>query len=438
MMSRTGSIMPDSFRGLRRRIGISLVLTGLGMAPQILPLEGADWNEFRGPSGRGIDPQANPPIQWMPGGWVGWRTPVPGKGWSSPVYQKNRLVLTTAEAGSEGRIALNVLCFDLSNIKLLWKKEVFSAQESSVKHDKNSHASATPYLSEDRIFAHFGPLGTACLDFEGEILWRQSSLGYASVHGNGSSPVLVGDRLIFHADGQSDPAIIALDADSGSVVWKQIRETEATRKFSFSTPLLVRVDGRPEIVSPASGAVFGYSPVHGNELWRVDYGQGYSVVPRPVASEDSVFVASGFGRPKVMSIRLGGRGNLSGSHVNWETSRSGPKTPSMLFFEGRLYFVSDGGIVSSYQAGSGKLVWQDRIKGNVSASPIIAGRRIYLSTEEGRVFVLKTGDQFEVVAQNDMKERIFASPAVDGDALIIRTESHLYRITAEGEGRRFF
>lgn len=392
----------------------------------------SNWIQFRGNDGQGVSLEGDPPISWDSDKNIRWRVSVAGNGWSSPTIKDGRLYLTSALTAAEGgKGRLQLLCFDFESGELVWAKDIFDLPSEGVKHDKNTHASSTPYLGNDRIYAHFGHFGTACLDMAGKILWKQESLQYEPVHGNGGSPVVIEDKLVFNSDGKSDPVIIALDIETGEVVWRRKRTTDATRKFSFSTPLLVSASGETQIVSAASGAVFAYAPKDGRELWRVDYGQGYSVVPRPVSGHGHVYVATGFGRPNVLAIRQGGQGNVTDSNITWETSRSGPKTPSMLLYKDDLYYVSDGGIVSCVKALSGDRVWQDRIKGNVSSSPIIAGGRIYVGTEEGILYVLETGDQFRQLAANDFGERIFASPAISGDSLIVRTESYLYRIESK-------
>lgn len=410
------------------------LVSGLLMyEPQVIQGEvsSSDWIQFRGNQGLGLA-DGNPPIHWDETENVLWQESLPGSGWSSPVIKDERIYLTAAVDGeSEPADELSVFCYDFSSGKLLWRRGLFTLPSDGVKHSKNSHASATPVIGDGRVYVHFGHYGTACVSSGGEVIWKQESLAYEPVHGNGGSPVLVGNRLIYSADGKRKPVLIALDSESGALLWKRPRVTGATRKFSFSTPTVVPLGDGHEIVSAASGAVFGYDPVDGREKWRVDYGQGYSVVPRPVYGKGHVYVATGFGRPKVMAIRLGGSGNVTESHVVWETSRSGPKTPSMLLHEDLLYYVSDGGIVSCVEALTGDPIWQDRIKGNVSSSPVIAGGRIYVGTEEGVVYVLATGREFRQLAANDFGERIFASPAVSDNALIIRTESTLYRIESK-------
>ncbi len=387
------------------------------------------WSQFRGDEGQGVARTGNPPIHWSQTENIRWRRPVPGSGWSSPVVLDEKIYLTSAILDEKAQpTSLQVLCYKADSGKTLWTNDVLSLTGTHNKHQKNSHASPTPIVSEGRVYAHFGHHGTVCLDTAGKVVWKQTSLPYAPLHGNGSSPILVGNKLIFSADGLENPALIALDKNSGRLAWKQIRRTAAARKFSFATPSLFTMNGRQEIVSPASGAVIAYAPADGRELWRVDYGQGYSVVPKPLFAHGHIYITTGFQRADLLAIQSGGSGNITDSHITWKTSRSVPKTPSMVVFRQELYYISDTGMASCVNALTGKSHWQERIRGNVSASPVVAGGRLYISTEEGRVHVLKTGRKFEALASNNLDERIFASPAVIGDALIIRTESHLYRV----------
>ena len=401
------------------------LLGAIGLATAVSGSTLREWTEFRGANGSGFVEEANPPVRWSNEDNVLWRSPVAASGWSSPVVKNDRIFFTGADQETG---ALIVFCYALDSGRELWAEEVLKMPSNRPKHKKNTDASSTPCLAENRVFAHFGHFGTVCLDFDGNVIWKQTGLQYSPVHGNGSSPVLVDDLLVYHADGNKNPQIVALHQDTGKVVWSVERRTDADKKFSFCTPSLVERDGRKILISPASGAVFAYDPKNGSELWRVEYGQGFSVVPRPVIGLNHAFIASGFMRPNVMAIRLGGEGDVSDSHVTWETSRGGPNTPSMVLSKERLYFVSDGGIVSCVEALTGKRIWQERITGNVSSSPIIAGDRLYLGTEEGVMYVLRAGDTFETIATNDFDERIFATPAVIGDTLVVRTDAALYRI----------
>ena len=264
------------------------------------PDKTAEWPQFRGPTGQGVSDAAGVPTEWGAGKNVAWKVTVPGRGWSSPVLAGGKVYLTTA-AGDRGQVALYAVCLDAATGKVLWDTEVFRPDPNTARgHQKNSPASATPFVTADRLYVHFGPMGTAALDLSGKILWRQTGIKYASVHGNGGSPVLVNDTLIFSCDGSRDPFLAALDAKTGEVKWKTPRNAPARNQFSFSTPLPIEVDGATQVVCPASGFVGGYDPATGKEIWRVRYGQGYSVVPRPVVRP----------RPAVRQFRLRQPGRL--------------------------------------------------------------------------------------------------------------------------------
>jgi outer membrane protein assembly factor BamB len=393
-----------------------------------------EWPEFRGPTGQGYASNAHVPLEWNSARNIAWKRSIPGKGWSSPVAKGGRLYLTSATQSGDSKTSLRVLCLDEISGKTLWNVEVFGEESGQAAriHAKNSHASSTPVVTDDRLYVHFGHRGTACLDLGGKILWRNTSLVYPPVHGNGGSPVLVGDALIFSCDGASDPFVVALDRNTGKEIWKTRRVTDAKKKFSFSTPLVIDVKGGKQIISPGSGAVCAYDPKTGQELWRVRYGEGYSVVPRPVFGHGLIFLSSGFDKPVVMAIRPDGQGDVTDTHVVWTLAKGGPTTPSLLLVGDELYMVSDGGIASCVEARSGKVHWQERIGGNYSASPVFAGGRIYFQNEEGTGVVLKPGREFQKLAANVLGERTLASYAVTDDALFIRTEENLYKVMEGG------
>jgi outer membrane protein assembly factor BamB len=299
-------------------------------------------------------------------------------------------------------------------------------------HSKNSHASPTPLIADRRVYVHFGHQGTACLDLDGKVLWRSASLSYPPVHGSGGSPILAGDALVFSCDGASDPFVVALDKNTGNVLWKTARNTTAKKTFSFSTPLLITVNGRQQVISPGSGMVGAFDPKTGQEIWRVRYGEGYSVIPRPVFGQGLAFIATGFDQPMVMAIRPGGQGDVTETHVAWTLKKSAPNTPSLVLAGEKLYMVSDGGIASCVDAKTGRVHWQERIGGNYSASPIHAGGRIYFQNEEGTGVVVKASEEFQKLASNTLSERTLASYAVADEALFIRTDKHLYKVSTAG------
>ncbi len=395
-----------------------------------LTLHAHDWPEFRGPTGQGHSPAKDVPLRWSATENVVWKTAIPGTGWSSPVLVKDRLYLTSAKS-AEGAtsLVLSALCLDARDGKLVWSTEVFTHDSGPGIHRKNSNASPTPLVRDGRIYVHFGHLGTACLDLAGQVKWRQTSIKYPSQHGNGGSPVLAGDHLIFSCDGVTDPVVVALDRHTGEVKWKAPRHNDAVpRKFSFSTPLVITNAGRTELISPGSGGTYAYNPVTGRELWRVTTGTGFSVVPRPVFAHGLLFVNTDYDFPKLYAIRPGGEGDVTATHLAWQTGRGAPSTPSALVVDQELYFISDAGVATCADAKTGQVHWNERLGGGFSASPVFADGRLYFQNEEGVAYVLKPGKTFELLAKNELGERTLASYAVDNGTIFIRGEQHLFRI----------
>ncbi len=263
------------------------------------------------------------------------------------------------------------------------------------------------------------------------MLWRNTELKYAPVHGNGGSLILVDGALIFSCDGGDERFIAALDAATGKVRWKTERSGAAPKKFSFSTPLLITVDGRQQVVSPGSNSVNAYDPHTGKEIWKVRY-QGYSVIPRPVYGHGLVFLSSGFDSPRLLAVRPDGQGDVTDTHVAWSMRRNAPLTPSPLLVGNELYVVSDAGTASCLDAKTGQVHWQERIGGHYSASPVAVGGKVYFQSEEGVGVVVKAGTRFELVAKNPLNERTLASYAAADGALFIRSAEHLYRIQEAG------
>lgn len=399
----------------------------LGFAGTIIRAE--DWSEFRGPGGQGHSAATNLPTEWSSQKNVKWEASVPGIGWASPVVVNGRVYLTTAEEkGSD--LSLRALAFDATSGKPVWDTEVFLIKEVTKIHGKNSHASPTPIFADGKLYVHFGHDGTACVDAtSGAIVWKQESLRYPPVHGNGGSPILVGDKLIFSCDAQKDPFIVALNKQTGEVAWKTPRGVETKRPFSFATPLAIEVNGKTQVISPASGAVIAYDPENGQEIWRCGYGEGYSVVPRPVYAHGLVYVCSGFNTATLYAIRPDGQGDVTKTHIAWEHSKTVPKESSVLVVDDLLYFNDDKGVASCLDAKTGEVIWQERLAaGGYSASPIYADGKIFFQNELGKGTVIKPGRTFEKLAENDIGEHGLASYGVTDGALFIRTDSKLYRI----------
>lgn len=397
-----------------------------------------DWPEFRGPDKQGHAAAIGLPTEWSPNfnKNIRWKSPLPGIGWSSPVVIGERIYLTSAVpvGGEEKAVvdrSLRALCVSAVDGKVIWDKEIFAQTAATAPniHKKNSHASPTAIFENDRLFVHYGHQGTACLNaLDGSIVWSTRDFAYKPVHGNGGSPVIEGDLLIYNADAESEPVVIALDKTTGKQRWKFARVSDAKRKFSFSTPLVIDVNGQRQLITPGSGVVNALDPVTGAEIWKVRYDQGYSVVPRPVFAHGMVFIATGYDKPTVIAIRADGRGDVTDTHVAWKLDKYAPHNPSMVVVGDELYLVADNGILSCLDTKTGTAHYQERCTGPISASILSADGKLYLQDEKGLGVVVKPGKTFTVLAKNDLAERSLASYAVVGKDLLIRTERNLWRV----------
>lgn len=392
-----------------------------------------DWTEFRGPAGQGHADISNLPVSWSETENIAWKVELPGFGWSSPVVANDQIFLTTAVADKEKKtISMRAACLNAADGKSVWEIEVFQQKDANTKaHKKNSHASPTPILDGDRLYVHYGTSGTACLKTDGSVLWKNQDLVYSPVHGNGGSPTLAGELLLICCDGSDERFAVGLDRQTGKEVWKTAREFEPSRGFSFCTPTLLEADGRSQAICPGSGGVWSYDPQTGEQLWRVGYGEGYSVVPRPVLAHGLVYVCSGFGDGQLFAIDPTGSGDVTESHVKWKVRKGVPKSPSVIVVGNELYMVDDKGVATCLDAITGELHWQQRLKGAFSASPTYANGVIYFQNETGVTFVVKPGTEYQTIAENalgDGEARTFASFAFVDHAILLRSETHLYRI----------
>ena len=396
-----------------------------------------EWTKFRGPTGDGHVTVKSIPLKWSDTENVKWKVSVPGKGWSSPVISKGKIYLTSAVAEGDNQDAadvsreLRVICYDSSNGKEIWDTKVF--EQKPLKrpiHHKNSHASPTPIIEGGKVYVHFGHMGSACLDLKGKILWKNNELKYDPIHGNGGTPIIVDNLFFYSADASTNPFVVALDKNTGKVLWKKLRsETAQSRKFSFSTPTLISMGGSSQIISPASGAVFSYDSKTGEELWSVDYG-GWSVIPKPGVYKNMIYVGTGYERAHILGIRVDekSKGNVTESHVEWEITKRAPNTPSFMVVDDLLYFISDGGIATCVEPLTGEIIWQERTAGPISASPVHFNGMIYFLDEQGKTTVIKAGRKFEIIAENKIKERTLASFGISEGAIYIRSEKSLFRI----------
>lgn len=392
----------------------------------------ASWPEFRGPTRQGSSDATGLPVKWSATENIAWKAELPGRAWSSPVVGDGVVYLTNAVGAKDSTdphdtFSLRVVALNATDGKVIWDREVFVIKDPHTFgiHGKNSYASPTPVLEGDRIYAHFGHFGTACLTTKGEVQWKNQQVTYSPVHGGGACPVVVDDLLIFPADAASNPFVVALDKRNGKTKWKVARTVGAKRTFSFSTPLVIEVNGEKQLITPGSNVVSALNPKDGREIWKVGY-EGYSVVPRPIYAQGLVFLSTGYDKPTGLAIRPDGKGDVTGTHVVWRMEKGAPLTPSMLAVGEDLFSVADNGIVSCFEAKTGKLFWQERVARATSASPLYADGKIYIQDELGNGYVIKASRKLELLSTNALGQKSLASYAVNGRQLLIRTQNALY------------
>lgn len=387
------------------------------------------WPEFRGPSKDGHSKATNLALTWSESENIKWKVPIHDRGWSTPVVWGDQIWMTSAlEDGRE----MFAICISYKTGEVLNDIKIFENENPPKINVLNDYASPSPLIEAGRLYVHFGTYGTACLDTKtGQVLWQRRDLNCNHEEGPGSSPVLFGDLIIITLDGSDVQYLAALNKKTGETIWKTDRSTkwpkEKDIRVAFGTPLIVEVNGKQQLVTTGAKAAIAYDPNTGVELWRVKY-SGWSNSPRPIAENGLVFVTTGFMIPQLWAVRLDGRGDVSDSHIVWKCERDVPKMSSPLLLNGLIYMVSDDGVLSCLEAGSGKILWRERIGGKHMSSPVYANGRIYFSNYNGKTTVIKPGRTFQVLAVNQLDEGFMASPAVVGSSLIMRAKKHLYCI----------
>ena len=395
-----------------------------------------NWPGFRGPTHQGHSSETGLPLKWSATENIAWKTEVPGESWSSPIVWNDRVFLTTATDNGE---SCRVLAFDRATGAPLWNREVFR-QITRKKEGRNSYASPTPCTDGDRVYACFGDGSFAAVDFTGQTVWTNRSHPFYGQHGLGTSPILHDGLLVMARDGSSDGEdktvgwqkpwdqsyVVALDAKTGVQRWKSGR---GLSRISHGVPAIwTAPDGRKQVVSEAGDVVQGFDLLTGERRWSSTV-VGEGKVPSVVLGDGLVFTAGGWGgRESIKAFRLGGSGDLGETNLAWEQRKGMPKVPSMLFVRPHLFALTDGGIVSCLKADRGELVWQERIGGNHSASPVTAEGRIYFLGDDGETTVIAAGPEFQVRARNPIGEKVQASLAIAGGHLYLRTEKHLFAV----------
>ncbi|MBI5396082.1 MAG: PQQ-binding-like beta-propeller repeat protein [Verrucomicrobia bacterium] len=408
----------------------------------------ADWPEFRGPWGDGhvsAPGDSKPiglPLNWSETGNVKWKIEIPFRGWSTPVVMDGQVWLTTA---TEDGHDFFVICVDAGTGKVRLNQKLFHCDNPEpLGNIVNGYATPSAAIEKGRVYVHFGCYGTACLDSAtGKVLWQRQDLPCRHYRGPASSLILFENLLILTMDGADVQYHAALDKQTGKTVWKTNRsvkfnDAEGFQKFAkdgdlrkaHSTPLIVSVNGQPQMLSPGAKAAYAYDPRTGRELWMVRHGC-WSAAPCPLFSQGMALFVTGSGTTEVWAVRVGGQGDVTDSHVAWKFGNSVPRTASPVIVGDLLYMVSDDSVVTCLEVATGKEVWRERIGGKYASSPIYADGRLYFFNQQGKTTVLKPGRTFEVLATNTLDIGCMASPAVSGKALFLRTKTHLYRIEGD-------
>jgi outer membrane protein assembly factor BamB len=396
-----------------------------------------NWPEFRGPTKDGHSEATDLALTWSETENVKWKAPIHDRGWSTPVVWGDQVWMTTAPKNGRQMFAV---CVSYKTGKVLHDVKIFENKKPAGISSMNSYASPSPLIEAGRLYVNFGTYGTACVDTKtGEILWQRRDLNCDHGEGPGSSPVLFGDLVIIPLDGEDIQYIVALNKKTGKTVWKTDRSTkwpkENDYRLAFGTPLIVDVNGKPQLISTGSKAAMAYDPYTGRELWQVRYA-GWSNTSRPIADNGMVFINTGFESPQLWAVRLDGAGDVTDSHIAWKCDKKVPTIPSPLVIDSLIYMVNNDGVGSCMEAETGKLVWQERIGGRYSSSPVYSNGRIYFSNQKGKTTVIKAGRTFEVLAVNQLDDGFMASPAVVESSLIMRTKTHLYRIEKSVKNRQ--
>lgn len=411
-------------------------------------LSAAEWPQWRGPDGQGCANVTGLPRTWSESNNVSWKVELPGRAWASPVIDGKQIWLTTAleqagiKAGAEHQaraipgkrppaplelVEFRALCVDRDTGNIIYNLPLLSTRNLEFIPRANSYASCTPVIEDGRLYCHFGAMGNVCLDMHtGKVLWSNTNLVVTHENGPGSSPVLWKNLMVFHLDGNDHQFVVALNKHTGLLAWKTPRSGEVDKSKSYASPLVVTVNGREQLISPASGWVYGYNEL-GSEIWRIKYGVfgGYALTQRPVSGHGLFYFSTGFWKPHFLAVRYEG---LDKPEIAWRHEKGTPAVASPLLVGEELYFVNDTGMLTCLDAKTGGEHYRERLGGNFSAAPTYGDGKIYFHNQEGMTVVLKPGKSFEVLAKNQLSGRIFASLAVADHALFLRTDTALYRL----------
>ncbi len=405
---------------------------------------GENWPGWRGPRGDGTSLESDLPTQWdgTTQQGIAWKVPLPGTGHSSPVVWEDRIFVTAFVEEDQARL---LLCLDARDGHIHWQCRVLQSPPE-IKHALNSYASGTPVTDGEAIYVSFletdgreeparnvdkpkpmtpGHMVVAAIDMSGQVLWRKQPTGFSSAHGFCTSPVLYQNLLIVNGDHDGDSSILGLDRHTGETVWRFPR-VHQTR--SYCTPIIRPIAGQPHLVFSGSKQVVSLDPRNGTLRWYVD-GPTQQFVASMVYDGEKFYLAAGFPDHHVMAIRPDGQGDVTQTHVAWDSTDAKCYVPSPVLAAGQLFVADDRGTINCFDPVSGKRWWRDRLGGHYSASLVAAGALVYCTADDGTVRVLRAGgDAMEIVGTNPLGENCFASPALAGGRIYLRGEQHLFAI----------
>ena len=388
----------------------------------VMPARGAkkQWPAFRGPTGQGIAMKKKIPLTWSETENIRWKSELHGRGNSSPIVWDKKVFITTAS--DDGKVR-ELICFNRADGEMLWKMAAPEPKNIEKLYWKNTYASTSPITDGERVIAFFGNSGFVCCGMDGELQWKQSVGEFITTHGPGTNMVMYKDKIILIQDqNRGESVFVALDKTSGEILWSQQRE----KNMCWSNPVIVRINGRDEMIYNGSHRVVSYDPDTGEEIWSLD-GPTRESIPMIVTGGGLIYSQSGRNGP-IMAIRPGGEGDVTESHLFWKNLNGGPHVPSPLYHQERLYIINDTGTLTCINALTGKVIWKERLKGRYTMSPVLARDKIILTNENGLTSIIKAGDKYELLAENDLNEETLASPAVLGRQIFIRTAGNLYCI----------
>ncbi|HUE81931.1 MAG TPA: PQQ-binding-like beta-propeller repeat protein [Pyrinomonadaceae bacterium] len=442
-----------------RRFALSILILTL-----VLPITASaqNWPQFRGPGATGVAEGKRMPVKWDVEKSVNvlWKAPVPGLAHSSPIVWGNKVFVTTAVSSNpkeETRFGLygdvapvdnlvkhtwKVYCFDKQTGKLLWERTAYEGVPRVKRHPKATHASSTPATDGRHLVVLFGSEGLYCYDLDGKLLWKQN-LGVLDAGWfydpdyqweYASSPVIYKNLVIVQADIQKDSFIAGYDIKTGKQAWKTPREEIP----SWGTPTVYESRERAEIITNGSKAVRGYDPLSGKELWRLGPNSEITT-PTPFVAHDLIFVTSGYAPIQpIYAIKPGATGDISlpdgaesNQHIAWSKKRGGPYMPTPIVYGDLFYVCTNNGVMSAYNAKTGERVYQQRLAGRggaFTASIVASDGKLFLSSEDGEIFVVKAGPTHELLSENRVGEVVMATPAISDGILIVRGLKHLVAI----------